>query len=312
MAVIPALRDGWTALRENPVLLVAGFAFAAVSHLADVGEQFGPPVAEFVVGPVAFLATPFVIGGLLGMALEALEDTETSLRRFVAAGRTYYVRVLVGTVLFVAAIFVAVSATFPLTGAGFLGLYAAGGIGAEPSVWVAAGFLAVTLLGVLVTVFFLQFFGAAIVVEDEDGVGALGRSARVVRANLASVVGFSVLWIAATNLLIPDVLLLEVVTEYELVRYVPVGDDLLRAAALPVGLAVATLVFTYLYVVQTAYYCRLVGRLPSRDSAGTGDAGTGASAGAGDWPSESAVRSVDGAEDSTDALERGNAYADRA
>jgi hypothetical protein len=309
MAVIAAFRDGWTALRENPVLLVAGFAFAVVSHVGDAGDLVGPPVLASAAGLVGFLLTPFVVGGLLGMGLEALEAPPTSLRRFVAAGRSYYVPFLVGIVVFVVAIFVAISATFPLTAIGFLGFaWLEGSVtqGGELSFWIAAAFVAVTVLAVLAVVFFLQFFGAAIVVEDEDGVGSLRRSAGVVRANLGSVLAFSVLWLAATNLLIPEFLLVDVVSEYELATYVPVEGALLEVAILPVGLALATVFSAYLYTVQTAYYCRLVGRTAALD----GDRPAGSVAGPGNGTADRAVRRVD-REDSTPS-ERGNAYADRA
>lgn len=269
MAVIAAFRDGWTALRRNPVLLVAGFLFVAAGHLTDVGDLVDSTPVATVAGLAWLVTFPFVAAGLVGMTLEAVRDSRTSLRGFVAAGRTYYGRMLGGTVLFVAVVFVALFATFPLSIVSFLAMVGLGPVGPEVIYAVAAGLIVLTLLFVLAVVFFLQFFGTAIVVEDESAAGSLRRSAGLVRANLASVLGFSVVWMAATNLLVPDLLLLDVVEAYGLAGYVSVDPGLLQVAVVTVGVAVATVVTTYLYTVQTAYYLRLVGRTDGRPRNGT-------------------------------------------
>lgn len=266
--VIDAFSDGWTALRENPVLLVAGFLFVIVGHLTDVGDLVDAPAAATLAGLAWLVAFPFVAAGLVGMTLEAVRDSRTSLRGFVAAGREYYRRMLVGTVLFVAVVLLALFVTFPLTVVGFLALFGLGSVGPAAAFPVAVALLGLTLLLVLGVVLFLQFFGTAIVVEDESAAGSLRRSAGLVRANLGSVLGFTVVWMAATNLLVPDLLLLEAVGEYSLAAYVPVDAELLRVAVGVVGVAVATVATTYLYTVQTAYYLRLVDRTDGRPGNG--------------------------------------------
>lgn len=266
--VIDAFSDGWTALRENPVLLVAGFLFVIVGHLTDVGDLVDAPAAATLAGLAWLVAFPFVAAGLVGMTLEAVRDSRTSLRGFIAAGREYYRRMLVGTILFVAVVLLALFATFPLSVVGFLALFGLGSVGPAVAFPVAVALLGLTLLLVLGVVLFLQFFGTAIVVEDESAAGSLRRSAGLVRASLGSVLGFTVVWMAATNLLVPDLLLLDAVEAYGLAGYVSVDPGLLQVAVGTVGVAVATVATTYLYTVQTAYYLRLVERTAARPGNG--------------------------------------------
>lgn len=165
MAVVSAFEDGWTALCRNPVLLVAGFLFVTGGYLTDVGDLVDSTAVATLATVAWFVSFPFVAGRFLGMTLEAVRDSGTSLRRFVAAGRTHYRPLLVGTVLFVVAVLVALAATFPLAVVGFLALVGIGSLGPNVAFPVAAGLMVFTLLFVLGVVFFLQFYGTAIVVD---------------------------------------------------------------------------------------------------------------------------------------------------
>jgi hypothetical protein len=199
MAVVQALQAASTALRRNPIIV----GIVLVLSLLQLPTQFAQvagPVFSAAIGAlfsVAMLvAAPFVFGGLLGMAAEALDGT-TSFRTFVETGKQHYLSMLGAYLLligaFIAVGFVASLASLAIVSA--LGILS-GGLSGSTSPMFVAMFLVGTgvfVLVLLVPVFFVQFYGQAIVLDGASAISAIKRSIGLVRRNLLSVFGYTVL-----------------------------------------------------------------------------------------------------------------------
>ena len=269
MAVIAAFKDGWTALLENPVLLAAGLIYAVGSQLGTIGELVDSVVVSALASIGWFLLVPFVLGGLIGLAVDALRETDPSVAQFFGAGRTYYVRILLATVLFVVLVIgVMIVTMIPsfIVGVGLLGI-------ASLESGAALGIGVVLVLGyvLLLAVFmmYLQFYDAAIVVEDEPVVAALTRSVGLVRRNLVSVIGYSILWSILLNaFMVPEYLAQLSQNGVWPLESLALEPTTVQLLTVPVSVLLGTVAFAYLYTVHTAYYVRLVatdsdGELPT-------------------------------------------------
>lgn len=210
MAAIASLRTAISTLRTRPVLFLGGFLLALVVLPGTVLRIAGVPILPALLSILTFFVTPFLVAGIYGMAAESLVS-ETSLRRLVEVGRDRYVPLLIGNLLefvvyvafwlvagllLVAVVFVVgVGATATSGAAAGSGL-APGAVGVAG---LAGGILALSipLLGTLVVRFFVQFFPAAIVVDEASAVEGFKGSVGVVRSNLASALGYSAINAAA-------------------------------------------------------------------------------------------------------------------
>ncbi|WP_415382528.1 hypothetical protein [Halosimplex sp. TS25] len=264
MAALAAFRDGWTALRTNPALLLGGLFVALVVHVQTVGEGAVSPAVSVLASLGVFLAFPFVAGGFTGMALGAIRGGDAGLGEFARAGRTYYLRVLVAAVLIVAVVIGVMTLSLPITFVP-LAIVVFGGLG-ETAWFGAVGFsFAVTLLtlpAVLLSVFFLQFSLTAVVAEDVGARAALSRSARLVRRNFWSVVGFSLLWgLLSGSALTPESLSEAISLDADLGFHGAWSDELSVVASLVV-LLLTTVTSAYFYTVYTAYYVRIAEATP--------------------------------------------------
>jgi hypothetical protein len=196
MAVLNALRQTPSALQRNPVLFVPVFVILLFQVPQLVLQAVDPLLASLVSFAFSILfvfVLPFFQGGIVGMADEAL-DGQTSLDSFVDAGRSNYVSLFVAY-LVVLAVNVAIGivaffAAIPV-GAAFLADLG-GSVGL--AVLVVAGLILLLVgLAYLLFLFFVQFYGQAIVIDDLGAVDGLTHSVRVVRRNLASTLGYTVL-----------------------------------------------------------------------------------------------------------------------
>ncbi|MFP8954519.1 hypothetical protein ACLI4Z_16350 [Natrialbaceae archaeon A-arb3/5] len=259
MTVRAAFGDGWTALRNNPVLLAAGFALALVGQLSTIGELSDSVAVDTLASVGFFLAFPFVMGGFLGIALEAVRESDPSFGTFLRAGRTYYVRMLLATILFGLIAIAVMFGTFPLAivggGAWVFGIDA---LGESAALALAILFVGSYLLVLLVVLMFVQFYDTAIVVEDNGATSSLSRSIRVVRSNLRSVLAFSFLWLVLLNtVLMPEVLFGSVRSDAVIAQLLPVDIGFDPLFVVPISVAVTTVVGAYLYTVYTAFYVRI-------------------------------------------------------
>lgn len=192
MALLRPFSASLGAIRRNPVILLVTGLIALVQLPQLVAGTLSPVVGAIVSIALSLayvVAIPYVQGGLIGMADEAL-DGRTSLGTFHRSGTEHYVSVLVAYLLVLAVNLVVGGGLFFV---GFIALVFT--LGATPSTVapVAIGVVVVSLLLVYVVAFaFVQFYGQAIVLEDLGGVDGLKRSIGTVRANLIPVFLYTV------------------------------------------------------------------------------------------------------------------------
>lgn len=214
MGATSALFTAGNALRRNPIVLAGIVPLTIVNALrnsayfADVlpYSQFGSYV---VLTLVWILIVPFFDGGIYGMAQEAL-DGPTRLETFLHEARDNYVRLLFGSFLkiaisvaaaiigsivllvflFVVFLFVGVALGRPTLQVGLGGGGAIGIVLLLPLVLLLFGYLAT-----LPVIFFIQFYGAAIVVSDTPVFEGFRTSVGLVRNALASTLGYSLLYV---------------------------------------------------------------------------------------------------------------------
>lgn len=202
MAVLSSLRTALGSLVSNPVLFVASFLIGLVTLPQNALGLLGIPLAPTLLQLVTFFITPFLLAGLIGMAVEAQADG-TALDTLSREGKEHYVPLLLGTLLraaiqfafgIVVALFGIVAVVVGIGGTGALS-----GGNADPAALVgslgliAVVFLLVVVVPYLAVLFLIQFFPVAIVVEDRDVIDALKRSYGVVRSNLFPALGYTVL-----------------------------------------------------------------------------------------------------------------------
>lgn len=238
MIVIAAFEDGAAALRRDPVLLVAGLVLGAGSRLRYVDDLVGSPVLSAGAVLAWVVTAPFVLGGFLDTARDAVEGTGASAAGFVTAARAHYLRLVLATVLFVG---IGFGAAVLL---GLVGLVVGIGVAAlgamHELLGVAAGVGSV-LAWVASLLVVVLFYDAAIVVEDHGVTGAFRRSVRLVGSNAVLVPAYvrrlaSTLPGSANGL--PTVVPMAVVT------------------------ALSATGFAYFYTVYTTYYLRLIDATP--------------------------------------------------
>lgn len=277
MGAISALTTAIETLKRNPVLFGAAFVVAIVNFgltgvTTTVSSDSASPVSS-LLSLTTFLFTPFFVGGLLTMADEGL-DGRTRLGTFVAGGTDNYLRLLGAMVAFAVAIGVAAVAVMvglaviasTIAGAAVAG----GGLVDSGSGFVLFVLVAVAGLVVMfLPTFFLQFYAAAVVVSDLDVMDSFRRSARLVRRNLVSTLGYTavsvliglvtgVLAVAVTLLARPEVYSTTGATVPE------VGTGTLLAVAV-VAVALTTVVAAFGSVYQVAFYDDRLAHTPVGD-----------------------------------------------
>jgi len=209
MATLHALRPAVGGIVRNPVLLLV----TALYGLAQVPNFLVPPtrpILSAIVSLATFgvfvLALPFVQGGLLGMASEAVAG-RTGLGTLVAEGKANYVSLLLGYF-----VLLAINIAFGLVA--FVGglIAVLGGVTSTsvdaPAVGIDPTLLAVfaivaggILLAYLLVTFVVQFYAHAIVLDDAELVDGFRRSAGLVRSNLASVAGYTLVLLVGSVVL---------------------------------------------------------------------------------------------------------------
>ncbi|GGJ12876.1 hypothetical protein GCM10008995_23420 [Halobellus salinus] len=263
MVLVSAFKDGSAALRANPILLVAGLLVGAGSQLQYVDQFIDSPVLSAGASVAWLIVFPFVLGGFMGTARAAIEGTDTSLSHFATEARAHYVRLLLATVVFVLIVLGTV------IGLGLVGLVLGVGLWAISAIHEMAAFAAgvaaalVWLVAILVVVMFVQFYDAAVVLEKQTHTDCFRRSIGLVRSNVGSVVGFSLVWVLLVNAFrIPEYLVQLTVTDAGPGDVLPVDLGIPVALLLPIGTVVSAVGFAYLYTVYTAYYLRLINDSP--------------------------------------------------
>ena len=270
MAVIAAFKDAGAAIRQHPRLLLAGLGVAVVGHLLTVGEMAHESLTAGLTIIGWICAFPFLLGGFLGVAQAAIHDAEVTLGRFLRAGRGNYLRMLLAMLLLIAVViggmFVALLGGFLFSVTTIAVLAVAGlteqvAFGAGAFVLIALPLLA--FAGVVVLAAGVQFYGAAIVIERQSPRGAFERSMTVVKENLRSGVGFTILWGLLTHTFLESRYLLAGILSTSGLRQVVAGiSSQPSIISTPLVILQTAVAFTYLYAVYTAFYLRLTGETP--------------------------------------------------
>lgn len=203
MGAISALSTTGRALKRNGVLFAVAFAVTLVNIIPSGSSAVLPPmeaaVLSVLLSGVLLFVAPFFIGGLLSMASEAIGGV-TRFETFVAGGKENYLQLLGAMLLF--AVLFGVFATVVVVGLTTTAIFAVGmnSAGAAGPMGGNAGAMGtVALFGLvggflmLLPLFFLQFYAAAVVVSDLGVVDSFKRSAGIVRRNFVSTLGYSVI-----------------------------------------------------------------------------------------------------------------------
>lgn len=179
------------------MLFVVAAAFSLLQLPGFVAQSISPLLGSLVslltTGLFVFVF-PFLFAGVVGMADEALRG-ETSLGAFVASGTDHYVSMLAAyLLLFGASVVLGLAVFFGTLLLGGVAFAAgAGDVAGRTTVLVAVGLLLVGGFVLFVLpLFFVQFYGHAIVVDDLGAVAGLKRSVSCVRHNLLAVLGYTV------------------------------------------------------------------------------------------------------------------------
>ncbi|MDT3437709.1 hypothetical protein [Haloarcula sp. 1CSR25-25] len=201
--VLSSLRQTPKTLTENPVVFLPVVIVMAL-QLPQVALPTTNPVLSGAmslgVSAILLLVMPFLQGGLIGMADEAL-DGRTTIQTFVAAGKSNYVSILVAYIALMAVNFAL--GILVLLVAVFGGAVALqGGMeAANTTVLVGVGIAAsIVVFAYLLLTFFAQFYGQAIVLENRDVVDGFKRSVSVVRHHLVSTLGYSLIGVVISVL----------------------------------------------------------------------------------------------------------------
>lgn len=218
--VLEALPRAVRAIARNPIIVGILLAYGSIQLPAQFAGRLGPMVSlkvSIVYSLGTFIVFPFVYGGLVKMANEALNG-RTSLRTFFAAGRQFYARMFGAYALWLAA-------SAALSAVVFVGiLFAAfAGIGptngSPPVVLSAIAIGGVVVVGYLVAGFFLQFWAHAIVFDGQGVITGFTWSATLVRRNLVTVLGYTLLLVG----IIGTVVVLNVSPEFIIEQRSPRG-----------------------------------------------------------------------------------------
>lgn len=186
MGAISTLTSTPETLRNNPVIFVGVFILIIVGAIGSVAQALST-VGVFVFAAVFFLVTPFFSAGVIGLIERSL-TVDASLSTILSKGREYYVTLLVATI-FQGLLFGVLGAIVGIVGV-FAGIFAVAGLG---PVGAGVAITGMILLIIVVPLFFLQFFDLAVVVSDTGALESFKRSYSIVKQNIRSVLGFSIL-----------------------------------------------------------------------------------------------------------------------
>ena len=216
MAALQALRPAAGGIARNPIVLVITALFGA-AQLPNLLIQPTRPLLASVISlattGLLIIVLPFFQGGVLGMASEAVRG-KTSVDTLIAEGKANYLSLLLAYFVLLAinmifafvvffGIIIAVIGTSLGTDSGEFGdpMAATGSVPGGLTLLAVVGIVAVGFLLVyLLITFFIQFYAHAIVLDDRELVDGFRRSVGVVRSNLFSVLGYTLLLVVGAVL----------------------------------------------------------------------------------------------------------------
>ncbi|KTG09890.1 hypothetical protein AUR64_09700 [Haloprofundus marisrubri] len=276
MSVLQSFTQSLRTVLKQPTLFAPATIYALLSLPAIVlpllGVRFVGPISSLLL----VLVSPFFVGGIVGMAREALGG-QTSLSTFVAEGKENYLTLLLANVLLFALFFVG----FLVFGfAGFAIVILVGvavpdptaGVGLGIALFALAAFL-IPLLAVLLFQFFFQFYTIAIVVEDAGVVDGFKRSYGVVRSNLLSVFGYTLLVFVLGAVIQLPTFALATVDPLSAYGMVPPQSPVVLGSLVGLAFVSTILVFAFQQTFATAFFLDVRGDVGSAgDSGNAGNA----------------------------------------
>jgi len=202
MAAIRSLQPALRSLVRNPILLVVTGAVGILQLPQLLAPTTGPLLSTVIslgMSGVLLLFLPFYQGGILGMGDEA-RNGSTSIGTLIEVGKSNYVSLLLSYVV-VLAIAVAFGIIVGLlTVVGGIGLIVGGGqsspgfLAVSPAILAVGGIVSLLLVvGYLGVMVFIQFYGHEIVLNDAAVGEAFTGSIGLVRNNLLSTIGYSLI-----------------------------------------------------------------------------------------------------------------------
>ena len=257
MGALKALQQSPGALIRNPVLVIPVLVIGLFQLPQLLLQATNPLLASLVslgISLVLILLSPFFQAGIVGMADEAL-DGRTRLRSFIADGKAHYVNMLVayilllviGFVLFIVFFIVSfILGILVLPHVEFSG-FAVGALGL---------FLVVSYLPMFLFVFFVQFYGQAIVLDNESSMDGIRRSVSLVRRNLLSTFSYSIIGTVLGGGLGLVLAGLSMVASPQSAQFLDVPDISfpVLAAAILVVVVLASVVGSFLAIFSVAFY----------------------------------------------------------
>jgi len=208
MAALQSLRPAVSGIVRNPILVLVTAVYGLFQLPNLLVESTRPMLAaaiSLVTFGVMIVVLPFYQGGLLGMADEATAG-KTRLGTLIAVGKANYVPLLLGYfallavnmvfgfVAFMGMLIVVIGGSVAGMGGDGAAAVDAPAVGFDPTLLILVGIVAVGLvLAYLLVTFFLQFYAHAVVLDDTELVDGFRRSAGLVRSNLLSTFGYTLL-----------------------------------------------------------------------------------------------------------------------
>ncbi|MUW15631.1 hypothetical protein GJ633_14080 [Halorubrum sp. CBA1125] len=217
MGALQSLRPAVGGIVRNPVLVLV----AALFGVAQIPNLLVQPTAPMLATAISLVTTgvlvfvlPFFQGGVIGMADEAIGG-KTGLDTLVREGKANYISLLLGYfallalnlifgfLAFFGGFIVLIGGAFGQGGVAEGGSAGAGsgsasagmgGFGFDPTTLAIVAVVAIVLLlAYLLVTFLIQFYAHAVVLDDAELVDGFRRSVGLVRRNLLSTLGYTVL-----------------------------------------------------------------------------------------------------------------------
>ncbi|AWB26998.1 DUF7847 domain-containing protein [Halococcoides cellulosivorans] len=211
MRPIAAYQHGLKSLPRSPALagviaalgvLNAVLGYVPVGIMAVLDQPFLGNLTSMALLPVYLIVGPAVVGGLFGMAWQAL-DRRADLGDFIAGARSNYLQLLIWGVIIFAVEFAVVFVTMfvmwiiliilviGMAGSGSAGGMGAGMAGLSIVMTVVFALVAIVTLGVVLLPYAIfQFIPGAIVFEDQGFVDAGKRGLGLLWQNPLPTLGF--------------------------------------------------------------------------------------------------------------------------
>lgn len=198
MDALKALQQSPPALARNPVIVIPALIIGLSQLPQLLLQATSPLLASLVSLGISLLfifIMPFFQAGIIGMADESLEG-RTRLSTFIADGKAHYVNALIAYILLLVigfGLFIVLFILFFITAFVLSILIPPYMESSGLTVGVMGLVLLISYLPILLLVFFVQFYGQAIVLDNESSIDGIRKSVTLVRRNLLSTFGYTVI-----------------------------------------------------------------------------------------------------------------------